>query len=809
MIKERWEKQRKRISALLKRNKKRLLIKQKAINADIEKKSSALSQQRTQALQQVSSDRDLQQQSFAQSQEDMSNSLQSRVDEQVAGLRGLLTSSSESLRKNYSQWSDKDAWNNWQVPEAFPSSVPIADMQYSVPGLLDSAGWGKDPQEKSEEPGGQMITVAADLVLPDNGLLLVQGRDGIPIIHQAMLRLLAQSPLGKARFSLVDALGLGNNFSPFLQLQDQHEHLVGAKVRTSESEIERVLADLSEHAEKVIQKYLRDRHPTLADYNMAAGDLSEPYHVLVVADFPHGFSDSALARLASLIQHGPRCGIFVWLQEAHQQAMPDPIEKRWFDDRGLVLQQTADGWVSGQSVFAHWHCQPEPLPEATVMNHLLQQIGSRTASQGTLALPLRSGLPEPGGHWQRSCAKTLRIPLGRSGTDRIQEMELGKGTAQHVLMGGRTGSGKSTLLHALITAGAIWYHPDELQFYLIDFKKGVEFKTYAACGLPHAKVIAVESDREFGLSVLRALDEELDRRGTLYRQAEVQDLAGYRAACPDTPMPRTLLVIDEFHELFSDDDAIARDAALLLERFVRQGRAFGVHVVLGSQSLGGSSALARSTIGQMGVRIALQCSESDAQLILNEDNTAARLLERPGEAIYNDRSGMPEGNEPFQVFWIDDADQQQLLRDLPTIPGQKPRVFEGNAPALVADNIELMQALQQPGQSAAPLRLWLGEPNALKGPTEITLENGASGMCSVLAIIVRRPMAWLLRRFLVWLHNVQPVRSGCWWLTVIRQTIVRSSFYGKRSRVLLRQVLIAGALNHDSLPMNYPLCLLS
>ena len=369
----------------------------------------------------------------------------------------------------------------------------------------------------------------------------------------------------------------------------------------------------------------------------------------------------------------------------------------------------------------------EPLPPIPLQNVLLDNIGKRTASQGTLALPLRSGLPEKGEHWKRSCEKTLRIPLGRSGTDRIQEMELGKGTAQHVLLGGRTGSGKSTLLHALITAGAMWYHPDELQFYLIDFKKGVEFKTYAACALPHARVIAVESDREFGLSVLRALDEELDRRGTLYRKAEVQDLAGYRVACPDDPMPRTLLVIDEFHELFSDDDAIARDAALLLERFVRQGRAFGVHVVLGSQSLGGSSALARSTIGQMGVRIALQCSESDAQLILNEDNTAARLLERPGEAIYNNRSGMPEGNEPFQVFWIDDDEQQQLLRSLPVVDGRRPRVFEGNAPALLIENDGLRLALNQPGEAHAPLRMWLGEPNALKGPTEITFEHGAAG----------------------------------------------------------------------------------
>ena len=52
-------------------------------------------------------------------------------------------------------------------------------------------------------------------------------------------------------------------------------------------------------------------------------------------------------------------------------------------------------------------------------------------------------------------------------------------------------------------------------------------------------------------------------------------------------MPRVLLVIDEFQELFVADDKLAQDASLLLDRLVRQGRAFGVHVLLGSQTLGG------------------------------------------------------------------------------------------------------------------------------------------------------------------------------------------------------------------------------
>ena len=153
-------------------------------------------------------------------------------------------------------------------------------------------------------------------------------------------------------------------------------------------------------------------------------------------------------------------------------------------------------------------------------------------------------------------------------------------------------------------------------------------------------------------------------------------------------MPRILLIVDEFQEFFVEDDKISQDAALLLDRLVRQGRAFGIHVLLGSQTLAGAYSLARSTIGQMAVRIALQCSEADAHLILSEDNSAARLLSRPGEAIYNDSNGLVEGNHPFQVVWLPDERREVYLEQVQSLVEQRdgyaarPQVvFEGNVPA--------------------------------------------------------------------------------------------------------------------------------
>jgi DNA segregation ATPase FtsK/SpoIIIE-like protein len=240
---------------------------------------------------------------------------------------------------------------------------------------------------------------------------------------------------------------------------------------------------------------------------------------------------------------------------------------------------------------------------------------------------------------------------------------------------------------------ALSYSPDEVQLYLIDFKKGVEFKSYATQQFPHARVIAIESEREFGLSVLQGLDAELKRRGDLFRAVGVNSLGDYREKSGQA-MPRILLLVDEFQEFFAEDDRLASQVSQILDRLVRQGRSFGIHLLLGSQTLAGAYSLARATMDQMAVRIALQCSDADSRLILADDNAAARLLSRPGEAIYNAANGMEEGNSRFQVAWLPDEERDHYLQRIRALAKERgytrlPIIFEGNAPAEVEKNQQL------------------------------------------------------------------------------------------------------------------------
>jgi len=614
------------------------------------------------------------------------------------------------------------------LPDAFPQRVFVDAVRLD----LTQLDVPYDDDERFPLPGERTVTLPLALSFPTCGSLLVQaGSPGraraLEILLGSVLHLLRSFPAGRIKLTLIDPVGLGESFAGLMQLAEYDDTLVRGRIWTEPHHIERKLADLTEHIEKVIQNYLRNRYATIADYNEEAGQMTEPYEFAVIADFPTGFSDLALERLASVLTSGPRCGVYTLIHRDAGLKLPEETDPLRALRGALVLRDEGAGPVLDHEGLRKGTLIGEPPPKGEAMAKLLDGIGQRSAEAQQVELTFETVVPRPDEVWSLCAEDGIRVPIGRSGADRIQYLDLGRGTAQHALVGGRTGSGKSTLFHVIITATALWFRPQEVEFYLIDFKHGVEFKPFATHRLPHARVIAIESDREFGLSVLQKVNEELSRRGDLFRKAGVQDLAGYRRSSPKEQLPRTLLLIDEFQEFFTEDDVIARDAALLLDRFVRQGRAFGIHIILGSQTLSGIYTLAKSTLGQMGVRIALQCNEADSHLILSEDNGAARLLSHPGEAIYNDMSGLIEGNSPFQVVWLPEDAEEVHLRQLRAQAEEKGErgagrmiVFEGNAPADLGDNPLLGKLLEKgtlPGGAAG--RAWVGEASAIKGPTEV------------------------------------------------------------------------------------------
>ncbi|HUQ71140.1 MAG TPA: FtsK/SpoIIIE domain-containing protein, partial [Planctomycetaceae bacterium] len=608
------------------------------------------------------------------------------------------------------------------VSESPPiTSFPLGQMQVALDRLPDGL-----PTAADLRPATAAWELPVLLDLQSKPGLLLRTRDqaghraAVDVLQATMLRLLDVLPAGRVRFTILDPISLGEHFAAFMHLADTDELLVTSRIWTEPGQIEQRLADLTEHMETVLQMFLRNEYATLEEYNRQAGEVAEPYRVLVVSGLPTSFSDIALRRLWNIVTSGARCGVIPLIAASEQEPLPRGFVLADLEPHLTVLNQRDDGFRLHAPELSQWPLRLESPPPQAEFGELVKCFGQRAGDVRNVQVPFSKVTPSPDAVWTFSAAKGIAVPIGRAGATKQQSVALGSGTSQHVLIAGKTGSGKSTLLHALITNAALHYNPHELELYLVDFKKGVEFKVYARHGLPHARVIGIESDREFGVSVLERLDTILEERSTLFREAGVPDLAGFRLKRPAQPLPRILLVIDEFHEFFVEDDPLSQTAALLLDRLIRQGRAFGVHVVLGSQTLAGAYSLARSTLGQVAVRIALQCSETDAHLILSEDNAAARLLTRPGEAIYNDANGLAAGNHLFQVVWLDDAEREDRITSLAAKAAETdwnlpdPIIFEGNIPADLA-GLPGRERLNGHASSSV-VTAWLGEAVSLRGP---------------------------------------------------------------------------------------------
>ncbi|SFI17562.1 FtsK/SpoIIIE domain-containing protein [Planctomicrobium piriforme] len=624
------------------------------------------------------------------------------------------------------------AQHHWTPPTEIPTAVRLGDYQ------IDLAQWeGAISPDARLAPRVTQHAFPANVTFPQSASVLfaspnAQAREqAINGLQTLMLRLLTLLPPGKLRFTIIDPVGLGESFGGFMHLADYDEMLVTSRIWTEANQIESRLADLTEHMENVLQKYLRNEFSTIEEYNESAGEVAEPYHFLVISDFPAKFSEIAARRLVSIVNSGPRCGVYTLMNFDPGKQLPNNFSMADIEGRMTKLMWREGAFHSPEPEVINWPLHIDPPPRPDDFTTIVKKVGEASKDARRVEVSFARITPDADQLWKGDSRKEVSIPLGRAGATKLQELRLGKGTSQHMLVAGKTGSGKSTFLHILITNLALYYSPDEVNFFLIDFKKGVEFKDYATHHLPHARVIAVESDREFGVSALQRLGDILQERGELFRKHGVQDIAGYRNTT-GKPLPRILLVIDEFQEFFVEDDKIGQNAALLLDRLVRQGRAFGIHVILGSQTLGGAYSLARSTLGQVAVRVALQCSEADAHLILSEDNTAARLLTRPGEAIYNDANGMFEGNHPFQIAWITDEQREQALARMQVLLQQRREsfepaiVFEGNIPSDLTRNPRVAELVGQYATREAAIAtptIWLGDAVEIAPPTSVTFHR--------------------------------------------------------------------------------------
>lgn len=494
---------------------------------------------------------------------------------------------------------------------------------------------------------------ASALVLPQDNV--EQKR----LAHCLLLRLLSALPPGQVELTLIDPLRQGQSVEPFLPLLNVEQLVPQGHVLTRSDEIETALGKLTDEIEEVIQQRFNDKASNWSEYNAINSDIPLPYKAVVLFDVPEQISEKSLWFLGRICENGPRCGVLPIIAIDSKR-----VEERRYEKFNATLEASTtqlDHLLSCVSVAElSFKYLPEQWPRREVLDGFMARLAENCAAKTRF----KKTMPDL---WtnlvnDETSIGGIDIPVGWTPAGDIATLRVGATDSEHhALLAGKTGSGKSNLLHVLIHTLCEKYSPEELDLYLLDYKESTEFNVYAAPPLPHARLVATESDPEYGVTVLRHLVGELETRARIFKSASARDFAEYRKLS-GARLPRALLIIDEFQVLFSEGRQVAESAEQFLSQLLKQGRSFGIHILLATQTLKGINALSiGSIITQLGCRIALACGQEDSALILGSGNLAAAELRSPPEGIINNANGAKSGNVKFMIPFAGESEHRRAL----------------------------------------------------------------------------------------------------------------------------------------------------
>jgi len=514
-----------------------------------------------------------------------------------------------------------------------------------------------------------------------SALVLPQGdTEQKRLAHCLLLRLLSALPPGQVELTLIDPLQQGQSVEPFLPLLKVEQLVPQGHVLTRSDEIEATLSKLTDEIEEIIQKRFNEKASNWSEYNAINLDVPLPYKVVLLFDVPEQLSDKSLWFLGRICENGLRCGVLPIIA----------IDSKRMDDRRYeqfnATQEASTTRLdhllqcAGVAELSYIYL-PEQWPRRDVLDGFMARLTENCAAKTRF----KKTMPDL---WtifikDETTIGGFDIPIGWTPAGNFATLRLGATDSEHhALLAGKTGSGKSNLLHVLIHTLCEKYSPEELDLYLLDYKESTEFNVYAAPPLPHARLVATESDPEYGVTVLRHLVGELEMRARIFKSAGARNFAEYRKSS-GVRLPRVLLIIDEFQVLFSEGRQVAEAAEQLLSQLLKQGRSFGIHILLATQTLKGINAQSiGSIITQLGCRIALACGQEDSALILGGGNWAAAELRSPPEGIINNANGAKSGNVKFLIPLAENLlcnDHIAKLSEFATQHGarSKTKVFSG------------------------------------------------------------------------------------------------------------------------------------
>lgn len=239
----------------------------------------------------------------------------------------------------------------------------------------------------------------------------------------------------------------------------------------------------------------------------------------------------------------------------------------------------------------------------------------------------------------------------------------------HGLVAGTTGSGKSETLQTYMLSLAVNYSPDDIGFFIIDYKGGGMANLFN--GLPH---LIGQISNLSGNQVHRAMvsiKSENRRRQRIFTESGVNNINLYTKLYKNNevsiPVPHLFIIIDEFAELKREEPDFMKE----LVSVAQVGRSLGVHLILATQKPSGT--VDDNIWSNSKFRLCLRVQDrQDSNDMLHKPDAA--YITQAGRAYL--QVGNDEVFELFQsgfsgaVYSEDDSDNKVDIANLITLDGR-------------------------------------------------------------------------------------------------------------------------------------------
>ena len=538
------------------------------------------------------------------------------------------------------------------------------------------------------------------------------------LLQLIAFRLLLSIRKKQAKFIIIDHEKNGASFESLFGLD---EKIVHAEIWDDENEITDGITDIKNQIPLIRSKYLQSKYSDLAEYNQSVAHSNQPFHFIMVANFPRGFNQDSAQKLHNLMLNGSSVGIYVLLSMDLSAVIPYGMNLEIFKKVTTIID-IKNKLVSNTSAdeLYNENFKLESIDNELPANieELKNQLNKMADETNAVTIDVIQDYDDA---WKNDTSLGVKIPVGITQSNETIDFTFGfNSDVHHALIGGSTGSGKSVLLHDIIINGALLYSPEQLQFILLDYKEGTEFKLYE--DLPHIKVLSIASEAEFGISIFEFLVDEIARRGDLFKKYQVGNLHEYNEKSKET-LPRYLIIIDEFQVLLNGKGSGPGRVASLMEDISRRGRSFGVNMILSTQSLGDVD-ITPSTLSNIGLRIGMKMPENDCTKILSYNNDVPMHFSRAGQAVYNSKNGLKAGNTEFQVAYRSKDSITSVIKDLNKKADFEIKadrrfskyIFDGNQKGSILKNKMLSERIKTSRfeQNDSFCDLYIGEPSFLQ-----------------------------------------------------------------------------------------------